>query len=240
MRHAVLLVVVVLLATVVMVPTVCCPAWGETPVAGAVTETGLYNEGNAHARAGAVGRAVLAYERARRLDPRDPDLLANLRTVSHQAGLPPVTPSSWWKRRVLGGLSVDAFTELGGAALLLLALLFLFRGLFPWLHERFPRLGEPSRRLRGFLVLACVVALVVGAMGTHVWLGELDHAVVVDGDLALRVSPFEKAETLMHVPEGSLVKRVRAFKDDWVEVQTQDGRKGWAPRSRVVDIVPGA
>ena len=41
----------------------------------------LYNLGNAYARTGKPGLAVLNYERARLLDPSDPDLETNLRHV---------------------------------------------------------------------------------------------------------------------------------------------------------------
>jgi len=43
-----------------------------------------YNLGNAHLRQGELGRAILAYERARILMPRDADLLFNLRYASDQ------------------------------------------------------------------------------------------------------------------------------------------------------------
>src|SRR5882724_4891553 len=38
-----------------------------------------YNLGNAWFRQGKLGLAILNYERARRLTPRDPDILANLK-----------------------------------------------------------------------------------------------------------------------------------------------------------------
>src|ERR1700722_7221745 len=49
----------------------------------------LYNLANAYARAGKPGFAVLNYERAKLLDPNDPDIEANLNHVLQGAGLPP-------------------------------------------------------------------------------------------------------------------------------------------------------
>src|SRR6266446_5684769 len=49
----------------------------------------LYNLANAYARTGKPGLAVLNYERARLLEPNDPDLDANLRHVREAVGLPP-------------------------------------------------------------------------------------------------------------------------------------------------------
>ena len=52
----------------------------------------LYNLANAYARAGKPGLAVLNYERAKLLEPNDPDIDANLRHVREAAGLPPESP----------------------------------------------------------------------------------------------------------------------------------------------------
>ena len=48
----------------------------------------LYNAGNAYARAGKPGLAVLYYERAKLLDPTDQDIDANLRRIRESSGLP--------------------------------------------------------------------------------------------------------------------------------------------------------
>ncbi|MFV1958043.1 MAG: hypothetical protein ACC662_01385 [Planctomycetota bacterium] len=209
-------------------------AWG----AGALSESGLYNQGNAHARAGEIGRAVLAYERARVLDPRDPDGAANLATVRHEAGLAaPERP--WWTRLATSSVSIGEWTGLGVAALAFLALLFLYRGTYPALRRYAPALREPSSRLFRILAASLGVVVIAGALGVAIWLRDLDRAVAVDGDLALRLSPFEKAEEVAHVPEGSLVVVERTFHDRWVEVEAPDGRRGWAPAERVEPIVPG-
>src|SRR5271154_658018 len=49
----------------------------------------LYNLANSFARAGKPGLAVLNYERARLLDPKDPDIEANLRHVREASAQPP-------------------------------------------------------------------------------------------------------------------------------------------------------
>ena len=54
----------------------------------------LYNVGNAYARAGKPGLAVLNYERARLLTPDDPDLAANLATVRRSAHVATTTPGA--------------------------------------------------------------------------------------------------------------------------------------------------
>src|SRR5580700_12044574 len=63
----------------------------------------LYNLANAYARAGQTGLAVLNYERARLLDPQDPDIDANLRQVREAVGLAPESRSAF--DRMAGALS---------------------------------------------------------------------------------------------------------------------------------------
>jgi len=69
------------------------PTPSTTPMAPAATPgysaPALYNLANAYARAGKPGLAVLNYERARLLDPADPDIDANLTHVRETSGLPP-------------------------------------------------------------------------------------------------------------------------------------------------------
>src|ERR1700712_1707691 len=45
----------------------------------------FYDLGNAHFRAGDIGRAILSYERALALQPNQPEAQANLRLVRDQA-----------------------------------------------------------------------------------------------------------------------------------------------------------
>ena len=73
-----------------------------------------FNLGNAWFRAGDVGRAVLDYERARRLLPRDPDVQANLSYAREQAG--ESGTETLWPRLVFPLAGRAASDELLGAA----------------------------------------------------------------------------------------------------------------------------
>src|SRR5439155_26228316 len=51
------------------------------------TASVYFNLGNACFRQDKLGWAVLNYERARRLEPRDPDILANLKFAAQRLGV---------------------------------------------------------------------------------------------------------------------------------------------------------
>src|SRR4029453_4652909 len=74
--------------------------------AGATTST-YFNLGTAYLKENQLGRAVLAYERAARLAPGDPDLRANLAFAREQAG---ATQSERWWRRILFRLGATGST----------------------------------------------------------------------------------------------------------------------------------
>src|SRR5207253_6786447 len=73
-----------------------------------------FNLGNAWFRAGDIGRAVLDYERARRLLPRDPDLHANLSYARELAGASGT--ETLWQRLVFPLAGRATSDELVGAA----------------------------------------------------------------------------------------------------------------------------
>src|SRR2546426_6371118 len=63
------------------------------------TASVYFNLGNAFFRQDKVGLAVLNYERARRLAPRDPDILANLKFAEQRLGVDELnTPSTPYRR----------------------------------------------------------------------------------------------------------------------------------------------
>src|SRR6202049_605877 len=74
----------------------------------------LYNSANAYARAGKPGLAVLNYERAKLLDPNDPDLDANLRHVRESSGLPPETRGRFERMARIAGPRLLAWVGLAG------------------------------------------------------------------------------------------------------------------------------
>src|SRR5262249_60282743 len=63
---------------------------------GVASANPYFNLGNAYLKAGQTGRAILAYERARRLAPGDPDLRANLTFARSPEATP--EPAPWWTR----------------------------------------------------------------------------------------------------------------------------------------------
>lgn len=184
----------------------------------------LYNLGNAYARAGKPGLAVLNFERARLLDPQDPDIEANLRHVLETAGLPQESMSDFeriarsWNPRILAWVGLLGLLLAGGCVL--------------------ARVGRKAHRGKLLAAAFVGVALLGAAIANAMVLWPIMHqAVVIAASTPVRVSPVTTGEPLFLLPEATLVA-MHGEHEGFVLVQTPAGRSGWVPAANLARIVP--
>ncbi len=200
----------------------------EQVAAGGVGSAPLwFNLGNAWLKAGDVGRAVAAYERARRLAPRDPDVQANLRFAREEAKVeaapPPLAarllvPLAFWA-------TSDELLVLASVAWWVLWLLLAAARLWPM---------QQRGAVRGAIVAGLVLVI---AGSAAVWrIGTVDArqaAVVTAGrDVTVRFEPSASGTAHFEAPPGTLLD-VLAERDAWVQVARDDGVRGWIERSAI-------
>ena len=187
-----------------------------------------YNLGNAYFQKNALGKAILNYERARRLIPRDPDRRAN-----HQYALSLVkNPSDPGKRSWQNILdrSFDLFT-LDELALSLLVLIMMTGSL----HLLFLYLRWTNRfRL---LIFPLLIALIAGS-GFFGKMKSQEGLAVTVAETPAKFEPRQEATIHFDLPEGNQVK---VLKTDgvWVKIERPDGKEGWVPRETVAKIEQG-
>ena len=70
-------------------------AYEHIIAAGSVSSALYFNLGNAHFKAGQLGRAIAAYRQAEELSPRDPDVRANVQFARNQVQGPRLSMSPW-------------------------------------------------------------------------------------------------------------------------------------------------
>jgi tetratricopeptide (TPR) repeat protein len=186
-----------------------------------------YNLGNSYQQLKQYGPAILAYERARLLTPRDPDLLANLAlarkaaTAFEETGLHP------WLDVVVNRLSRNEWSWLVAGSALFLGVLAVVGGVV-----RLPR--------RGVLISACVAGLLIAAAGAALYLrrGEAARGIVLSEGATVRLSPFEKAESLGTPGPGRIV-RLGAKNGDFDVLEVPGATlKGWLASKDVAAITP--
>jgi tetratricopeptide (TPR) repeat protein len=186
------------------------------------TASRLFNLGNARLRNGEHGPAILAYERAALLAPRDPDIFANLKLARKAATSHEELPTRSWWESVLHGLSLHEWSwlTLTSAGLMVLAVLAWGLAGFsrPWLKRS--------------AVTALICGILAGLLGGFaLWFrkGETKLGIITAAQPALRLSPFPDA-----APAGSPRTGVKVILGDhsngWVYVTVPGSNlSGWLP-----------
>ena len=182
-----------------------------------------YNLGNAYYRDNQLGKAILNYERALRIDAGDEDAKANLEFVqsrivdkiSHDE-----VPfyKEWWNSFV-GIFTKDIWGIMGVVAFvgMLTALFFYF-------------FGNGVRRYSIVLAIVCFVFTVVANLSAHSLnnAGNTDEAIIMDEMVIVKSSPDSSGTELTEIHEGLKVKVVDEI-TDWVRIEANNGHRvvGW-------------
>ena len=183
----------------------------------------LFNLGNAYYRHGDLGEAILAYRRAQRLAPRDPDVRANLGFAAQSAGIE--LPA----RRPLAALLLD-FSRAEWLGFGAVCFWFLAGVLAVWIA--WPRFRFAARPAAAGL--AALLLLALAGLALHRELDQTPEGVVMTREQKILSSPLETATPLLAVPEGAIV-RMRENRGTWVEVELGETR-GWLPAAALAPV----
>ncbi|HEV2394019.1 MAG TPA: tetratricopeptide repeat protein [Verrucomicrobiae bacterium] len=202
-------------------------AFEKLAQSGRVSAALYFNLGNAFFKAGQLGRAIRAYDMAEQINPRDPDLRANLQFARNQVQGPTLAPG--WQERWLDKLSLNEWTCLAAGAVWVWLLLLSIQ---QWL----PR-AKPA--LRGWIPPAGLASGLLCACMAVVWARHSRHeAIVVAREAVVRQAPLLEAQTSFSTHDGAEL-RVLDSKGDWLQVSPDPQRIGWVRKDQVL-LAPGA
>lgn len=208
-------------------------AYEAIVVSGQTSVAIYYNLGNAHFRNGSVGKAVLAYERALKLDPSDEDVthnlaLARLRAVDRIEPVPEFFLVSWIRRtNAIIPVSVSK-------VLFLVSWIVVFAGLTMLLLTPSMSILRWSRAVfLGSAAAALLFGILWGAQSTT--LREENGAVICAPTVTARSAPDPKSVDAFVVHEGLKV-RVTDQVDDYAKITLADGKVGWVKSTEVEKI----
>jgi tetratricopeptide (TPR) repeat protein len=199
--------------------------WSQEIRAEGVTAARLAALGNAEWRLGRKGRAMVCWERALLIDPRDPVALAGIKHGQDSGGVDRPKPTA--VEEYAAFLTADLW--------LLLAVVAFWTAVLsvavPRLRGR--ALGEANQwTLVGALTLLALC--VPGFLGG--WLLDA-RAVVRKPEVSLRLTPTQFGEPLRGVAEGDVVRTERPL-NGHMRVHTADGKTGWV-RTGEIEAVRG-
>jgi len=187
-----------------------------------------YNLGNAWFRQGKLGVALLNYERARRLEPRDPDILANLKFAEQRLGVDEVnTPPRAIQRFLRAAITSHTAFEWSAFELMALWLTVLAVGASIFL---------PKTRTAALVVAAAGFAgfaISTAALGSEVIADRtVPRAIVVVAETEARFAPLTDSTVHFKLVEGTNVG-IREDRGQWLFVERADGQQGWVPSESV-------
>ena len=188
----------------------------------------LYNLGNSYFKKQKLGKALLNYERARQLIPRDGDLESNYHYALSLVKKFSDAPQKNWLERVWGDwldyFSADEWAWGTYAWLLIAAGVHLLSLWLKW----------PANVRRTAVSLLIFVWLAHG----FAFLQKLDAAqrsAVAVAETKALYEPREESTVHFDVVEGGEVELLKT-EGDWAKVKRPDGKMGWVRREFVEKI----
>lgn len=206
--------------------------YDEAVALGAADADLYYNLGNVHARRGELGRAVVWYLRAERLDPRDEDIARNLAWVrSHIQDLE--LDSGRLPLFIAQFVALVHWFTLDEWSWLLVILVWIAAAgvAWGWYREDF---GTNLRR--ALLAVAALLLVVIGITGWR-YHGERvsRQAVIVVPSEQVRSGPADSFPVLFELHDG-LTLRVQEERPGWVRIGLGGDWVGWIPAGSVEEV----
>lgn len=187
-----------------------------------------YNLGNAYFKTGVIGKAILNYERAIKLNPGDDDIqfnlqLAKTRTVDRIKEVPKLFILEWWNL-LISSIAISTWVLI---VLTFYLLLLISIGLYILSRSiSIQKLGVYSGI---FSVSAFILSLIIlfAAYNREV---TTDHGIITTGLVNVKVSPRAESNDAFIIHEG-LKFEIEDQLDNWARIKLADGKVGWAPVS---------
>jgi hypothetical protein len=209
---------------------------------GVQDSTVYFNLGNAYYRQGDLGRAIVNYQRASLLNPRDADIQANLDLAREQAGI--VLGLENALASVPGPLGIlldmtGKWLTVNETAVLALAFWFLAGLLLLGWRLMAPGRGRSTLRLAAVLIL--FIMLLTGlSLGTRLYAEQtLPGGVVIAPSVAVSTEPGEQFITSYSLQSGTEVS-VAETNGNWARLAVPgDAVESWIPLDAVELVASG-
>lgn len=187
-----------------------------------------YNLGNAFFKSGDIPSAILHYEKARKLDPRNDDIhhnlsLANSRIIDKIEPVPEFFLKKWWKQ-VLHLMGPEAWSW---TIIVLFIIVLIAAAVF---------LASRSVAVRkmvfwvGVVILALTILSTITGIQSHRELKAAREGVIFTPTVTVKSSPAENSVDLFVIHEGTKVQVLDRV-EGWSEIRILNGSVGWVKNS---------
>ncbi|MBU9888500.1 MAG: tetratricopeptide repeat protein [Candidatus Omnitrophica bacterium] len=188
-----------------------------------------YNLGNARVRLGQLSAAILNYEKALLLTPRDQDIRRNLSHARDLLEYRVEDGRNWYLKTVDASLRYITQQE-ALFAVLIVTLVFLLSGIFCFLRGGGVFWDGWRKALALLLVLTGLVAF-----GKHVQQDMIRDAIVTQKECEARYGPSEHDQVAFRMGEGIKLFVVDR-REDWSRVLLTNGESGWVKEADIAEV----
>jgi len=204
----------------------------------------FYNLGNCYFRMGDLGRAILYYERAKELAPRDASITHNL-DLARSRIVDKIEPS---ERNILAQMFVDIYSLFNVNEWTVISLALYLALMAVVIAATLLKSGAKSEESEARKGTARRMLVRIGAallvLGLFCWINTTikvrafnarDCGIVVAKAMKARSGPREEFAEVFELHSGTSV-RIQASKDGWYQISIETGLSGWLPKESVEAI----
>lgn len=192
-----------------------------------------YNLGNAYYRNNNIGKAILYYNKAKRLAPNDEDInsnlqLAKLKAIDKIQPLPKFFLSKWVED-ISKSQSPETFA--------ILAIIFSFIGFGLLTIYLFARKSGAKKIsfFTGIVSLIIMIAFVVIAFQSNSYRTSDKEGVIISASAYIKSSPDQTATDLFILHEGTEIQVLDKVAN-WCKIRIANGSQGWIENSKFEGI----
>ncbi len=187
-----------------------------------------YNLGNSYYKNKNLGRAILNYQRAKRLIPRDRDLDFNQRYAFAQAGVLKDSSSLTFVYKIFDR-HIQFYTKEEMVVIIMLVSLF---GLSFFMGFLYMNVTKKNRVLISSFFILGVTVFVSGFVLKCKY--EKSQAVTLS-KVKVFFEPRVNATVYYSLKEGEVIK-IQQEREYWIKIKRSDGRLGWVQSSSIEEI----
>lgn len=191
-----------------------------------------YNLGYSYFKQGMLGKAIINFERSKRLNPSDPDVIVNLSQAyaltDKLQEVEPMLISKMWN-----GFR-DSLNYDGWAVVFIVLFVLTLTGAGFFLFMNSVRLRKIGFFAGAIFAILAIVSLSI-SLNKRAEALDCDDAIIMVSSVTLATSPDKNATEMAVLHEGTPVRIIDTL-GDWVEVRLKDGNVGWLILSSIEKI----
>lgn len=190
-----------------------------------ISATLYMNLGNAYLKVDEISKAILCYERAHILDPSDKDVqfnleLARTKTVDKVSIVNELFIVIWFKQIV-------SLMDINGWSIMTIIMFALaITGFIVYFLSKKVSIRKISFYF-GVILFVFSIFTFIFATTQKRKLENRDSAIIMTPSVTVKSTPSDSGTDLFIIHEGRKVKVLDNSMKEWVEIELEDGNKGW-------------